>query len=30
MPFVDESFKEELASLSHLLSPQTPASLRLR
>lgn len=25
MPFVDESFKEELASLSHLLSPQTPA-----
>ncbi|WEZ05351.1 prespore-specific transcription regulator RsfA [Bacillus subtilis] len=24
MPFVDESFKEELASLSHLLSPQTP------
>ncbi|MCY8453069.1 prespore-specific transcription regulator RsfA [Bacillus spizizenii] len=26
MPFVDESFKEELASLSHLLSPQTPAA----
>ncbi|MCY7918072.1 MULTISPECIES: RsfA family transcriptional regulator [Bacillus] len=25
MPFVDESFKEELASLSHLLSPQTPS-----
>ncbi|MEC1687776.1 RsfA family transcriptional regulator [Bacillus mojavensis] len=25
MPFVDESFKEELASLSHLLSPQTSA-----
>ncbi|MEI1423375.1 prespore-specific transcription regulator RsfA [Bacillus cabrialesii] len=26
MPFVDESFKEELASLSHLLSPQTPTA----
>ncbi|KFF55141.1 Prespore-specific transcriptional regulator RsfA [Bacillus subtilis] len=26
LPFVDESFKEELASLSHLLSPQTPAA----
>lgn len=25
MPFVDDSFKEELASLSHLLSPQTSA-----
>ncbi|ATO27222.1 Prespore-specific transcriptional regulator RsfA [Bacillus atrophaeus] len=25
MPYVDESFKEELASLSHLLSPQSAA-----
>lgn len=24
MPYVDESFKEELASLSHLLAPQQP------
>ncbi len=25
MPYVDESFKEELASLSHLLAPQQPS-----
>ncbi len=25
MPYVDESFKEELASLSHLLAPQRPS-----